>query len=295
MRKIETIVDEKNYFRRLDKFLRKNYPQMKLASIYSLIRKGYVKVNGTKVKNGGFELNIGDRIVIITHEGVFKEESRRTQPIPMKLHILYEDERILAVDKPPGIAVHLGKNINKPTIIEGLMFYGKKNGFIPFIIHRLDKHTSGILIVAKDRESARILSEMFKTRKIKKNYLTLVKGILEAEGKIDKPIDGSYSLTFYRTLRTYDETSFLEVHIKTGRKHQIRKHMAFIGHPVVGDDTYGDWAFNRVFKKKYGLRRYFLHSYNVVFKNPFTGELISIESKLPYDLKEVLKRIEKNY
>lgn len=294
MERFEITVNTENFFRRLDKFIRKNYPQIKLASIYKLLRKGYVKVNGVKVKDGSFELNVGDKVDIIVHDGVFREENRKSQPVPMKLNIIYEDDRILVIDKPPGIAVHLGKNVNKPTIIEGLMFYGKQNNFTPFIVHRLDKHTSGILVIAKDREAARKLSEIFKNRKVEKYYLTLVKGIIESGGMINEPIDDLPSLTIYKTLRNYDNCTLLEVNIKTGRKHQIRKHMAFINHPVAGDDLYGDWEFNRIFRKIYGLKRYFLHAYKLIFENPFNGKSILLESKLPQDLEEVLKKLEKN-
>lgn len=294
MKNFEIVVNTENFFRRLDKFIRKNYPQIKLASIYKLLRKGYIMVNGVKVKDGAFELNIGDKVDITVHNGAFREENRKSQPVPMKLNIIYEDDRILAIDKPSGIAVHLGKNVNKPTIIEGLMSYGEKNNFTPFVVHRLDKHTSGILVIAKDRETARKLSEIFKSRKVEKYYLTLVKGTIKSDGIIDKPINNSQSLTIYKVLKNYSISTLLEVNIKTGRKHQIRKHMSFINHPVVGDDLYGDWEFNKIFRKTYGLRRYFLHAYKLIFENPFNSKPILLESKLPQDLEEVLKRLEKN-
>jgi len=258
MEKLSIKVDENNYFRRLDKFIRKNFPQIKLASIYKLIRKGNVKVNGSKVKNEKFELEIGDLVEIAAHEGAFREEKRKTKPFPMELDILYEDEKLILINKPAGLSIHLGKNVNKPTILEALLFYGEKNNFTPFLVHRLDKHTSGILVIAKSRETARILSSILKNREVEKYYLALVKGVLKGEGKISEPIDGKDALTFYRVIKNYKDATFLEI-----------------------------------FKKSYGLKRYFLHSYKIIFKHPFNGKLLSIKSNLPKDLEEVLKKLEK--
>lgn len=293
MEKVSIKIDENNHFRRLDKFIRKNFPKIKLASIYKLIRKGNVKVNGVRVKDENFELKIGDLIEIFIYKGAFREEKRKIRPIQIELDVLYEDEKILVIDKPAGLSVHLGTNVSKPTILEALLFYGQKNNFTPFLVHRLDKYTSGILVVAKDRKVARILSNILKSREIEKYYLTLVKGTLKANGRINEPINGKEALTFYKVVRNYEDVTLLEVRIMTGRKHQIRKHMANLKHPVIGDDLYGDWKFNRNFRNYYGLKRHFLHSYKVVFKNPFNGKILTLESRLPRDLKEVLEKLEK--
>lgn len=289
-------VDEGIFYRRLDKFLRHVLPELKLSSIYKLLRKGNVRVNGKRIKEPSHELSLGD-IVVVSYRGNVEylkrlKESRELIPHNLPIKILYEDESFLAVDKPSGLAVHPGKGVQIVTLIEGLLAYGKRNGFKPFLVHRLDKHTSGVLLVAKSPQAARELTAMFREKRIDKRYVTLVKGIPEKpQAHLKDVIDGVREESEYIVKKTYSKCSLLEIRLFTGKKHQIRRQMAKNGHPVVGDDVYGDRDFNRDFKKRYELKRYFLHCMKMGFIHPKTGHYIEVLSELPDDLKKVLEKL----
>lgn len=175
------------------------------------------------------------------------------------------------------------------------MYYGQEKNFTPHLVHRLDKHTSGILIIAKNTQSARELGDIIAGRSIKKEYIALCKGQLSKEGKIDIPLENKKALTTFITQKVYKthlgEFSLLNVNIKTGRKHQIRKHLSLINHPIIGDDVYGDKKLNREFKREYGLKRYFLHCHSMEFY--FKNKHIAATAPLSEDLKNVLKNLEK--
>ncbi|SHH50477.1 RluA family pseudouridine synthase [Thermosipho atlanticus] len=288
------IVNEKNYYSRLDKFLRKNFPNLPLSVIYKFIRTGKILVNGKKVKNPSFEIEIGDEIKINESLEKYSREVKNTiKPIKMKLDIIYENEDLLVINKPSGIPLHPGKGIHVATLIEGLLYYGQQKGFKPHLVHRLDKHTSGILVVAKNTKAARILGEIISSRSVEKEYVTLVKGKLNKAGKIDLPIEGKDSLTLFTTKEIFKTEigffSLLHVIIKTGRKHQIRRHFSNIGHPVIGDDVYGDRKLNREFRRNFGLKRYFLHCKRMSFY--YEGKKIDVQAKLTEDLEFVIKKV----
>lgn len=285
------IVTEKNYYSRLDKFLRKQLTNLPLNAIYKLIRTGKVYVNGKKVKKPNFNLEIGDEITINEDTSKYNREiNNKVVPIKMDLTIVYEDEDLLIINKPAGIPIHPGKGTHVATLIEGLLYYGNQNNFTPHLVHRLDKHTSGILIVAKNPNAARELGEIITTRNIEKEYITLCKGETKKEMKIEIPLENKYALTYIKLKKVFKNElgffSLLDVKIKTGRKHQIRKHLSLIGHPVVGDNIYGDQKLNREFKRKFGLRRYFLHCYKMEFY--YNQKKISAVADLPEDLQNVL-------
>jgi len=289
------IVNENNYYTRLDKFLRKNFQNIPLNAIYKMIRKGKVYVNGKKAKNPSYNLEIGDSVEI--KEDIInynRNTNNSIKPIKMNLDIIYEDEDILIINKPAGIPIHPGKGMHIATLIEGLIYYGEQNNFKPHLVHRLDKHTSGILIVAKNISASRVLSEIISSREIEKHYVTLVIGKTNKSGKIDLALDRKDSLTIYKTKNIFKNDlgffSLLDVKIKTGRKHQIRKHFALIKHPVVGDDVYGDRKLNREFKRQFGLKRYFLHCNKMSFF--YKGEKIEAIANLPENLNKVIKKLE---
>ncbi len=278
-----------NFYARLDKFLRNHLKQIPLSEIYKFLRKGLVKVNNKVVREPSYELQIGDKITVEADPSVYKKEKGEVRPIPIKLDILYEDENLLAVDKKPNIALHPGEGTKGTTLIQGLMFYGKKNGFKPFLVHRLDRETSGVLLVAKNLRTARTLSQMFRDRLIQKEYITLVYGNLHGRGIIDKDIDGAQSITEYRVLKNYENVTLLRVIPHTGRTHQIRKHMAMIGHPVIGDKLYGIKEINDIFKDRYKLRRQFLHCVRLIFANPTIWGKLNIKAPLSEDLRRVIE------
>ncbi len=286
-------VTESNAYRRLDRFLRRSLQDVPLSAVYKFIRKGKVFVNGKRVRNVAHELHIGD-VVEIKYVDLESYRRRKKELLPQKidLEILYEDDSILVLNKPPGMALHPGKGVHITTLIEGLIHYGMEKGFDPHLVHRLDLNTSGVLVVAKNKKNARILTEYFKNRLVEKRYKTLVKGHVEKPGNVRTDLDGQHALTIYKPLKIYREVTFLDVQIKTGRKHQIRRHMSVIGHPVVGDDKYGNRSFNRYFRRKYGLKRQFLHCSKVVLPHPEKSTRMSFEAPLWEDLSEVLKRLD---
>lgn len=287
------IVDQENFYARIDKFLRKNLKNVPLSEIYKFLRKGLVKVNGKTVREPSYEIQVGDKITVDADLSVYQRDEKELRPVPIKLDILYEDENLLAINKKPNIALHPGEGTKGTTLIQGLMFYGKKKGFKPYLVHRLDRETSGVLLVAKNPKTARTLSQMFRDRLIEKEYLALVHGILKGKGVIDKPLDGLEAVTEYVVLKNFDNVTLVRVLPHTGRTHQIRKHMAMIGHPVVGDKLYGIKEVNEFFKEKYKLRRQFLHCLRLVFTNPsFYGKLV-IKAPLPDDLQRVLEELSK--
>ncbi|MFO7883000.1 MAG: RluA family pseudouridine synthase [Kosmotogaceae bacterium] len=291
-------VNENNYYERLDRFLRNALKELKLGSIYKLIRTGNILINGTKARRPFLKLSVGDSIEIrySGNEEPLKrlEEKREPQPLNLPLKFIYEDKYMIAIDKPPGISMHPGKGIQIVTIIEGLMAYGKDKGFKPRLVHRLDKHTSGVLLVAKTPEAARRFTELFKTRDIDKYYVTLIKRKLEEDSgeMIDQEGKEKMKLSYY-TRKVFDLCSLVDIKLLTGRKHQIRIQLSKRGHPVLGDDVYGDIELNEHFRKEHDLRRYFLHCSRIVFDHPFNGNRIDIRSTLPDDLDNVIKSIER--
>ena len=231
----------------------------------------------------------------------------------MVMKILYEDDSCFVVDKSAGILVHpaQGKKSFDGTLLEvfrAKIKWDDNNDFRPGIVHRLDMDTSGVVVIAKNREAYKNLVEQFKFRTVKKSYLALVRGImLHKEAVIDSPIGrslrnrkkmalvtlslGKNAVSEYKVIKEFGNVSLLRIRIRTGRTHQIRVHMAGIGHPVVGDDTYGDKKFNKVFEDKFGLERQFLHAEMIKFKSPGTKKLKTVSSKLPDDLEAVLAKL----
>lgn len=289
------IVNEKNYYKRLDKFLRNNFDTLKLGFIYKLIRKGFVFVNGKRIKKQDFELNIGDNVEI-KYNGPLDERKKEEKilPRPIDLEIIYEDEKILAINKPAGISVHPGRNEEKVTIIEGVLYYSKGE-FEPHLVHRLDKHTSGVLVIAKTKQVARELTEIIQRRVITKKYQSLVLGKLSGENiKLESILEDKKAILYYDVLDNYNikniDLTLVDITLKTGRKHQIRKQFAEIGSPVAGDNKYGNFEINRELKKLIGLKRYFLHSYFLEFE--YINKRYTLIANLTPDLKNIIDRLE---
>jgi 23S rRNA pseudouridine1911/1915/1917 synthase len=214
------------------------------------------------------------------------------------LTVLYEDESAIVIDKPAGMVVHAGAGVHDGTLVNALLHRFTALSSIggelrPGIVHRLDRFTSGVLLVAKNDSAHRDLAAQFAARQVKKTYLTLVEGRLEGKGRIDQPITrdprnrarmtarlafGRPSLTSWEVAEQFAEFTFLKVDLGTGRTHQIRAHMASINHPVAGDKMYGAEASP--------WNRYFLHAHRLVFRSPGTGGEVAVESPLPGDLAE---------
>jgi len=230
-------VDEKNYYSRLDTFIRKNFSEIKLGAIYSLIRRGFVKVNGKRVRKNNYLLNIGDTVKIILDEDRLEDIKRPVTPSlkarPMNLDIIYEDKDLLVINKPPKVSVHPGNKEEKVTIIEGVMYYS--NGeFEPHLVHRLDKLTSGVMIIAKSKQTARDISHLIKSRESQKFYIALLIGELKnKKGKLTSLVDEKEAYLKYEIIEKFKTKqgtfTLVGIELLTGRKHQIRVQFADAG------------------------------------------------------------------
>jgi 23S rRNA pseudouridine1911/1915/1917 synthase len=235
----------------------------------------------------------------------------RAVPEAIPLDILYEDEDLVAIDKPAGMVVHAGAGVHSGTLVNALLHrFGELSGaggpLRPGIVHRLDRYTSGVLLAAKNDAAHRQLAAQFSGRRVEKVYLALVHGQVRREsGRIERPIardpvrrtrmttrldEGRAAWSEYRVLRRFERFTFLEVRIGTGRTHQIRVHLASIGHPIVGDPLYGAPA--RV-EGMPALSRFFLHSHRIRFERPSTGEATMVEAPLPSDLAAWMAHLER--
>jgi 23S rRNA pseudouridine1911/1915/1917 synthase len=272
------------------------------------IKTGNVFVNNKPATKPSFTLKTDDSVRIVLADR--PDELLKAESVPLKIY--FEDEHLLVLEKPAGVLVHpAGKRVTG-TLVNALMAhfdadFGESGSKRPGIVHRLDEDTSGLLIVAKTRESHRALTDMFAERKIVKKYLTLVEGKLTPKsGSIDAPLKRSndtrmrvsgsslakVALTHYEVISyPMDRFSYLSVRIETGRTHQIRVHLCAINHPVVGDKQYGFPSTNEYFSEDFGLKRHFLHAAELEFTHPMTDEAMHFESPLPEDLASVLAKL----
>jgi len=276
--------------KKLENFLKKKFP---IGYVRKIFRRNAVRLNGNRAKPDD-PIRGGDRVqLFIDYE---KRAAPRAQAA--KFAIVYEDEALLVLNKPAGIAVHEGKTVLKKDSLLGMLEANyRERGIKPELVHRLDKDTSGLLLVAKNSHTAEELEKFFETRAVEKEYLCLVVGRLTNNaGKIDFPLPGREgnpvrALTRYRLIKKFSDTSLVRVAIETGRLHQIRLHFAKLGHPVVLDDQHGDFAFNRRFRRKYGLKRQFLHAEKL--KLTYEGRLREWKASLARDLEETLESLER--
>ncbi|PPD58230.1 RluA family pseudouridine synthase [Dehalogenimonas etheniformans] len=293
--KIELISDNTEV--RLDKFVAEKIPTLSRVKVRELIDGGFVKVNGKAVKPS-YLLNTGDRIV--AEIPLPPPSNHPAEHIPLK--VIYEDEDLAVIDKPRGLTTHPAPGHPDGTLLNALLAkypeLAEEGGERPGIVHRLDKDTSGLMVVARSRQAQAALSAQFKERTVTKTYLVLVKGKLEPRsGIIEAAIgrhpanrkkmavteDGREAKSQYRVIQYYKGYTFVEVRIFTGRTHQIRVHLAAIGFPVVGDETYG-------MKSELFLRQ-FVHSHRLGFKQPKTDALLSFTSELAPDLAAGLAKL----
>ena len=286
--------------RRLDHWLHQHLPDYSRSRIQEWIKAGRVQVNGGPAR-ASQTLRGGESVAV--EPALPPPLDAAPEDIP--LVILYEDADVVAIDKPAGMVVHAGAGVHSGTLVNALVHrFGELSGvggaLRPGIVHRLDRFTSGVLLVAKNDQAHRRLAAQFSGREIEKVYLALVHGALAAEtGRIDRPIardpirrtrmtarldQGRAAWSEYRVLRRFTRFTFLEVKIGTGRTHQIRVHLSSIGHPVAGDTLYG------APKQEFG--RYFLHAHRITFHQPGTGEEIVVVSPLPPDLAAWLAAVE---
>lgn len=301
-KKIEFLISAKNEEERLDKFLVQQTEGISRSLIERNIKAGNILVNGQVVKPS-HKLRIGD---IISGETVI-ESYTNIEPQPLDIEIIYEDSDIAIVNKPPGMVVHPAAGHKDGTLVNALLYHikdlSRTDGIIRAgIVHRLDKDTSGLLVITKNDVAHEQMSLKFQNREIQKKYYALVIGrISNKRGKIIAPIgrssndktkmaiDGIHpkaAETQFEILRYYADFTLLSASPKTGRTHQLRVHFSYIGHPIAGDIIYGPK------KSKLQCPRQFLHAYFLSFAHPKTGEKVTFEIPLARDLQDFLDHIE---
>lgn len=296
------IVNDGEINKRIDSYIAGKDQEISRVAVQRLIEQGKILVNGKKVKVS-YKVQLGDTITQEAEEA--KEIELKAQDIP--LEILYEDNDIVVVNKPKGMVVHPAVGNLEGTLVNAIMAICKESlsgigGKIrPGIVHRLDKDTSGIIVIAKNDKSHIDLSNQIKQHEVEKVYWALVRGVVkENEATISMPIgrstkdrkkmavtkNGKEAVTHFKVLKRYSNCTLLEVKIETGRTHQIRVHLAQIGYPVIGDTIYSSG------KNKWGIVGQCLHAKSLKFRHPTTHEEMWIQAELPDYFKNVLKELD---
>ena len=285
---------------RIDKVLTILEPEITRSQLKNLINDGHVTVNGQPVKPK-YKVQAGDKISLVKPE----PQSLELTPENIPLDIVYEDDDVIVVNKPQGMVVHPAPGHPDHTLVNALLYHSPLstiNGtFRPGIVHRIDKDTSGLLMVAKNDLAHQSLAEQLRNKTNKREYLALVYGqIKEDESTIDAPLgrnpqdrkkqavvkDGRHAVTHFKVVKRYDNFTLVKCILETGRTHQIRVHMKYIGHPLVGDPLYGP-------RKVIGKNGQFLHAALLGFKHPRTGEEMVFEAPLPENFQKMLDKLDK--
>lgn len=285
---------------RIDKVLTILEPEITRSQLKNLINDGHVTVNGQPVKPK-YKVQAGDKISLVKPE----PQSLELTPENIPLDIVYEDDDVIVVNKPQGMVVHPAPGHPDHTLVNALLYHSPLstiNGtFRPGIVHRIDKDTSGLLMVAKNDLAHQSLAEQLRNKTNKREYLALVYGqIKEDEGTIDAPLgrnpqdrkkqavvkDGRHAVTHFKVVKRYDNFTLVKCILETGRTHQIRVHMKYIGHPLVGDPLYGP-------RKVIGKNGQFLHAALLGFKHPRTGEEMVFEAPPPENFQKMLDKLDK--
>ena len=304
MKELKFSAEEKFIGKRLDIFLQSMLEEMSRAGVQKLIEDGLVKVNGKDIKKAGTKLK-GNEIVEVK---IPEEEVPELKPENIPIDIVYEDEYIAVINKTSNMTVHPAQNIYTGTLVNALLYHFKslsninEDNIRPGIVHRLDKDTSGLIIIAKTNEAHEKLVEMFQSKNMKKTYIAICKGnFSQKSGRIENLIgrdpyerkrmavvetNGKPAITNYEVIDEVQDFSLMKVNIETGRTHQIRVHMKFLNHPILGDSTYGS-------PSKLAERQ-MLHAYMLEFIHPVTKESIKVKGKLPGDFENIIKKLRFN-
>jgi len=293
---IQLEASESDAGQRLDAYLHAKLPEYSRSRLQEWISAGRVRVDGAAQKRS-YQLRGAERIQVEPAEPTPLRATAEDLPV----EVLYEDDAVIAVNKPAGMVVHAGAGVHQGTLVNAMLHRFEKLSGVggelrPGIVHRLDRFTSGVILVARTDAAHRDLAAQFAGRTVEKIYVALVHGQVKAErGRIESPISrdpvhrtrmtsrlarGRAALTEYKVLRRYEKFTLLEARIGTGRTHQIRVHLASLRHPVVGDKLYGAPASE--------LGRFFLHARSIAFVSPATGERITVAAPLPSELENFL-------
>lgn len=298
-------IDAESAGQRIDNYLVRLLKGVPKSHVYRLLRSGQVRVGGRRVAQT-YRLQPDD-LVRIPPVQVSTASEHRVVPAGQALPVLYEDEALLILDKPAGQAVHGGSGVSY-GVIEQLRRQ-RPDARLLELAHRLDRETSGLLIVAKKRAALAALHELMRNGGIEKHYVTVVSGRWmnprqhirtplykyltgDGERRVRVQADGKPAHSIVTLMRRWETMSQLGVELKTGRTHQIRVHLTHQGFPLVGDDKYGDFALNKRLAKEAGLTRMFLHAARLRFSHPLTGELVAVEAPLPPELQAFLKQLD---
>lgn len=306
---INMIVKKSDEGKRLDVYLASDDRIQSRSIAQDLIARQMVEIN-KKTTSKNHHVKEGDKIVV----RIPPPDIMDVSPEPIPIDVYYEDEDLMVVSKPAGMVVHPSHGHAKGTLVNALLYHSDKLSGIggvqrPGIIHRLDKNTSGLLIVAKNDISHTELSKRLKKREIKRYYVALVCGSWKTDGgTIDAPIGRGFkdrkkmtiagkacreAVTHFKVVERFQQYTLLEVRLDTGRTHQIRVHMAYANHPIAGDPEYGfrKHLNRQLFEEGIDLNRQFLHAYRLEFNHPVSGKYLEFESDLPPDLQKVLEKL----
>lgn len=303
MEQIDLQVVQEESGQRLDAFLKEAIDDASRSFLQGLISRGAVLVNERCTK-ANYKIKAGDRISILIPDPVDVE----IKPQPMDLDIVYEDQDVLVVNKPAGLVVHPAHGHYNDTLVNGLLAHCSDlsgiNGVLrPGIVHRIDKDTSGLLMIAKNDHAHNFLAEQLREHSVERGYIALVQGVIgEPAGLVDAPIgrhpserkkmavnfNGKEARTHYYVKERFAKQTLIECRLETGRTHQIRVHMAYIGHPLVGDELYGSR------KNNLGFSGQALHAYMLGFVHPRSGEKMHFETPLPENFQQELRQLREN-
>ena len=297
-------VSEDEAGQRIDNFLARYLKGVPKSHIYRILRRGEVRVNSGRIR-ARYRVRAGDT-VRIPPVRISESKPGHVPVLNLEQHVLFENPRLLVINKPPGIAVHGGSGLSY-GIIEALR---AERATAPYLelAHRLDRETSGCLVIAKRRSFLRAFHEQLRQGRVKKLYLALVDGqwqggkrtvdaalrknqLRGGERMVSVDPEGKPAISIFRPVSVYQDTSLVEVELKTGRTHQIRVHGQHIGYPLAGDEKYGDEQFNRRMRA-IGLRRMLLHAHMIEFVDPYNDEVITVSSPLDENARAVLGHLE---
>ena len=296
------IVKNESQGKRLDKYVTEQNTEITRTAVQRLIDEKNILVNG-KEQKASYKVNENDVVEVEIPEP--KKIEIKAEDIPIE--VIYEDSDIIVVNKPKGMVVHPGNGNVDGTLVNAIMakcegsLSGIGGEIRPGIVHRIDKDTSGLLIVAKNDKAHVNLSEQIKAHKVKKTYIALVRGVVkEDEATIDMPIgrsktdrkkmavckDGKNAVTHIKVLKRWEHYTLLQVNIETGRTHQIRVHLSYIGYPIIGDYTYSNG------KNEFGVVGQCLHAQKLEFKHPTTNKIMELEAPLPEYFQEIIQKLD---
>ena len=291
---------------RVDNYLTKHLKGVPKSHIYRILRSGEVRVNSRRI-GPVYRVLAGDRLRLPPVRTAQSAAAPRHAPVSrFQADVIYEDDVLLVIDKPAGVAVHGGSGIAR-GVIEELRVQRPQAPFME-LVHRLDRETSGVLLLAKRRSALTDLHRQLREGRVRKLYRVLVKGdwrdgkrsvklplhkhvLASGERRVRVGDDGLPAHTVFRLQRGWRDYSLLEAELKTGRTHQIRVHLSHLGYPIAGDDKYGDFALNKQLAKQ-GLKRMFLHASQAVITHPQTGVPLTLEAPLPRELREFLEGLD---